>query len=139
MDNTENLEAKYAPMLKALMDIMVTGQISVNFLNAKKLKRDMSSSLAVFEGNDLQGFAEFFVDSTLHSSGYRTTLFGTIPMSDGGAATKLAEDIDEITGKIAGRFGLLEEAKPLRTALFNAYLTQVKDGHKLLEELHIEP
>ena len=125
-------------MIKAFMDMMVTGQISVNFLNAKKLKRDMCDSLAVFKDADIQGFAEYFIDASLHSSAYRTTFFGTVPMSDSGAASKLAEDIDEITGKIAGRFGLLDEARPLRSALFDAYLSQVKDGHRLLEELHIQ-
>ena len=139
MTNQDNLEEKYAHLIKAFMNIMVTGQISVNFLNARKLKREMSEAFATFKGEDINGFADFFVDSTLHSSGYRKTLFGTIPMSDGGAAAKLAEDIDEITGTIAGRFGLLEEARPLRAALFIAYLSQVKDGLSILEELHIEP
>ena len=129
----------YAPLMKELLNIMVTGQVSVNFLNARRLKRDMVKSFDVFIDEDIEGFADFFVDSSLNSSGYRTTLFGTIPMSDSGAATKLAEDIDEITGTIAGRFGLLEEARPLRTALFKAYLSQVKDGHRILEELHINP
>ncbi|MBE5826812.1 MAG: hypothetical protein E7307_09265 [Butyrivibrio sp.] len=137
MTNQNNPEEKYAHLIKAFLNMMVTGQVSVNFLNAGKLKREMASSIEAFKGEDLEGFANFFVDSSLHSSAYRTTFFGTVPMSDGGAATKLAEDIDEITGKIAGRFGLADEARPLRTALFKAYIDQVKDGHRILEELNI--
>ena len=139
MTFSDNSEEKYAHLIKAFLGMMVNGQVSVNFLNAGKLKKEMKQSLETFEGEDINGFADFFVDSSLHSSAYRTTFFGTVPMSDNGAAAKLAEDIDEITGKIAGRFGLLAEARPLRTALFNAYLSQVKDGYRILEELHINP
>ena len=151
MENMTNPEERFSPMIRAYLMMMVTGRTSVNFLNAKRLKREMTEYVTAFgiEENgavkdddaqrELSAFAEYFIDSCLHSSAFRTTLFGTIPMSDDGAATRLAEDIHEVTGTIATRFGIAELVRPLRTALFEAYKSQVKNSFLILEELHIEP
>ena len=134
---TENDE-RFRSKMNAWLMIQVIGQTSVNFLNKKKLEKEMREHLKVFSsGEELSEFAEYFIDSCLSSRSYRTTLFGTIPMSDGGAATRLAQDMEEVTRIIPERFGLGDESKELRKALFDAYLNKIDNAEKILKEVGI--
>ncbi len=130
-------EDKFSEQTKALLMIQVMGQTSVNFLNKKKLGKEMQEHLSAFEIDeaDLMEFAEFFVDSSMNSKAYKTAVFGAIPMSDAGAATRLAEHIDEITRIIPSRFALEEEGRPLRAALLAAFRKLVKNADSILGEL----
>ena len=131
--------------------IQVLGQTSVNFINRKKLTRELSGYLDTLIGketlqpldsaahvsgedssetdnpqggsfkSELDEFAEFFVDSCLNSKAYGTAIFGTIPMSREGVKTRLLQDIDEITVTIPKRFGLEKESAPIRDALLRAF------------------
>ncbi len=140
MSDDINFEEKYATQTKALLMIQVMGQTSVNFLNCKKMKKEMIGHLATFElaEEELLEFAEFFIDSSMKSKAYKTAVFGTIPMSDAGAATRLAENIDEITRKIPTKFGLEQESRPLRDAFFKVYKKQIKNAEAIMRELGIE-
>ncbi len=120
--------------------IQVMGQTSVNFLNRKKLGKEMGEYLSAFEmeEGELYEFAEFFVQSSMNSKAYKTAVFGAIPMSDAGAATRLATDIDEITRVIPGRLGMENDAGNLRAALLSAYRKLIANAENLLSELGIE-
>lgn len=148
METDKNLEQKFAPMMKAYLMLMVTGQTSINFINSRKLAKDARESLKAFglplsEGQepspDLAAFADYYIDSCMHSKSFRSAIFGTMTMSDSGAATRLAEDIEEVTGKTAGKLGIAGEIRPLRLAMFSALLSRVDNGDKLLKELNITP
>lgn len=113
--------------------IQVLGQTSVNFLNKKKLTAELLSHIKTLmgegtSGEELNEFAEFFVDSCLNSKAYGTAIFGTIPMSREGVRTRLLQDIDEITVTIPSRFGLEKESAPIREALLNAF--EKKSNHE---------
>ncbi len=131
--------------------IQVLGQTSVNFINKKKLTRELAGYIDTLTGkeqlkpsdavspasgkapsetddpqdrspkSELDEFAEFFVDSCLNSKAYGTAIFGTIPMSREGVKTRLLQDIDEITVTIPKRFGLEKESAPIRDALLRAF------------------
>ena len=49
--NEAGLESKYRDRMKAWMMIQVIGQTSVNFLNVKKLSKEMRMHLATLLGN----------------------------------------------------------------------------------------
>ena len=145
MDNENNLQ-QYAPMMKAYLSLQVASQTSINFLNSRKLAKEAMQSLGAFglplsESRDtpdeLISFARYFIESSLSSKSYRSAIFGTMSMSDEGAATRLAEDIETVTGKTADKLGISKEIQPLRKALFEAFLDQVKGGDAILKELNI--
>ena len=140
MSSDLRAEDKYAQQMKALLMIQVMGQTSVNFLNKKKLGREMQEHLSAFdlEEGELIEFAEFFVQSSMNSKAYKTAVFGAIPMSDAGAATRLAADIDEITRVIPGRLGMEIDAGNLRTALLSVYKKLIPNAEGLLSEQGIE-
>ena len=139
MGDISDIQEKYSAQAKALLMIQVMGQTSVNFLNKKKLTKEMQGHLSAFqiEEEALMEFAEFFVDSSMNSKAYKTAVFGAIPMSDAGAATRLAQDIDEITRVIPGKLGLEDDSRQLRMVLFAAYRKYVKNADGILAELGI--
>ncbi|MBR1670696.1 MAG: hypothetical protein IJ695_08355 [Butyrivibrio sp.] len=147
MEKTDN---RFAGEMKAWLMIQVIGQTSVNFFNRKKLAGEIAEHLRVFEknhagidntsgGNEdkLKDFSEYFIDSCLSSKSYKTAVFGAIPMSDAGAAVRLLQDIDEVTRIIPERFGLSENAKPLRYSLLDAYRRKVDGAEKFMDELGV--
>ncbi len=152
--NEADLENKYRDKMKAWMMIQVIGQTSVNFLNVKKLSKEMRLHLATLLGqapfddngyvsqdeaiSDLIEFAEYFIDSCKDSKSYRAAIFGTMSMSDAGAAMRLAEDIDQITGRIPEKFGLSESFAPVRRAFFMVFRNKISGAESILSELGIE-
>ena len=127
----EEKDKKYQKQTNALLMIQVIGQTSVNFINKKKLTAELLSHIKAIKGDgtfsdELSGFAEFFVDSSLNSKAYGTAVFGTIPMSREGVKTRLLQDIEEITVKIPARFGLENESAPIREALLKAVELKTK-------------
>ena len=153
--NEVDLENKYRDKMKAWMMIQVIGQTSVNFLNVKKLSKEMKLYLATLLGqtpfdndngyvsqdeaiSDLIEFAEYFIDSCKDSKSYRAAIFGTMSMSDAGAAMRLAEDIDQITGRIPEKFGLSESFAPVRRAFFMVFKNKISGAESILSELGIE-
>lgn len=152
--NEAGLESKYRDRMKAWMMIQVIGQTSVNFLNVKKLSKEMRQHLNTLLGythndnnEDLSGldealeelldFAEYFIDSCKDSKSYRAAIFGTMSMSDMGAATKLAEDIDRVTYEIPEKFGLEDQFAPVRRAFFTVYRNKITGASGIIEELGI--
>jgi hypothetical protein len=138
--NIEQLQEKYKEQMRAWMMIQVIGQTSVNFLNVKKLAKEMRTHLTALLENGadyLKEFAEYFIDSCKDSKSYRAAIFGTMSMSDAGAATKLAEDIDQVTGRIPGRFGLEADFAPVRTAFFAVFKEKIPGAEEILSELGI--
>ncbi len=135
----------FKDMTSAWLMIQVTGQTSINFLNRKKLSKEMAQNLHVFglsengcENEDkLRAFSEYFISSCMDSRAYKTTLFGTVPMSEAGAASRLAEDINEVTRIIPKKLGLENVSAPLRDALYSAFSAKVPNGKELLDELGI--
>ncbi len=153
----------FAAEMKAWMMIQVIGQTSVNFLNVKKLKKEMTEHLitlgeAVKTGENRRensavsavdagapepgssfapAFCDYFIDTCLTSKSYRTAVFGTMSMSDAGAATRIAQDIIEVTETIPKRFGLEVEAAPIRAAMLKAFRKKVENSSSILEELNI--
>ncbi len=153
--NEAGLENKYRDKMKAWMMIQVIGQTSVNFLNVKKLSKEMRLHLATLLGqtpfdndngyvsqdeaiSDLIEFAEYFIDSCKDSKSYRAAIFGTMSMSDAGAAMRLAEDIDQITGRIPEKFGLSEAYAPVRRVFFMVFRNKISGAESILSELGIE-
>ncbi len=145
-------DRQFTEEMRAWMMIQVIGQTSVNFLNIKKLKKEMTEHLQVLVEaagagdlaeakalSDIAGFfPEYFIDTCLTSKTYRTAVFGTMSMSDAGAATRIAQDVIEVTENIPRRFGLEEEARPLRKAMLGAFVSRIENAEAILEELHIE-
>lgn len=117
---------RYAEQMKAWLMIQTMGQISVSFFNKKKLTKELMEYLEAFpkDPEELSAFAGYFVDSCLHSRKYGTTLFGMVPMSEGGTATRLLEDIDLVTRDIPEKLGCAEAFTPLRDALLEAHSSQ---------------
>ena len=147
MNNNNELENKYAEEMKAWLMMQVVGRTSVNFFNSRKLKREMVENLDVLTmpgpdgdaGEKLLGFADFFIDSCLSSKAYSTAVFGIMSMSEAGAATRLAQDIIEVTYDIPKRFGLEKESAVLRRAFLTKYKEKIQGAHKILAELGVEP
>ncbi len=140
MSDDIKMEEKYAPQTKALLMIQVIGQVNVNFFNSKKLKKEMTEHLATFEleEKELLEFAEFYIDSSKSSKGYRAGVFGAVSVSDEEADTRFAKQLDELTRIIPARFGLEKESMPLRKALLQAYRKQIKNADAILGELVID-
>ena len=135
-DNNIN-DKKFQEQMSAWLMIQVIGRTSVNFMNKKKLTKELSQHLDVLCTDELSEFAEYFIDSCLSSKSYTTAVFGTLSMSSAGAATRLAQDIDEVTGVIPQRFGITEKSSPIRAAFFKKYLEKIQDAEKLIGELGI--
>ena len=130
-ENNERFKSK----MNAWMMIQVIGQTSINFLNIKKLGREKREYIACLSGgDDLKEFAPYFIDSCLTSKTYRTAVFGTMSMSDAGAAVRIAQDIDEVTRKIPEKFGLAQDSAPIREALLQAFRDKIEDADRILNE-----
>ena len=146
MNNNNDIENKYAEEMKSWLMIQVIGRTSVNFLNAKRLKREMEEHLDVLltpgisgnVGEKLLDFADYFIDSCLSSKAYSTAVFGIMSMSEAGAATRIAQDIVEVTYEIPKRFGLEEKSAVLRNAFLTRFTEKIKDAYRILEDLGIE-
>ena len=123
-------ENKYAEEMKAWLMIQVIGRTSVNFLNSKKLKREMEDNLDVLLSPGVTGdvntklldFADYFIDSC-----------------EAGAATRLAQDILEITYETPKRFGFEEKSILIRNAFLTKYTDKIQGANKILAELGVEP
>ncbi|RKM60465.1 hypothetical protein D6855_07040 [Butyrivibrio sp. CB08] len=116
----EAMDNKYREQMKAWMMIQVIGQTSINFLNVKKLAKEMRQHLATLLNCDIAEFADYFIDSCKDSKSYRAAIFGTMTMSDEGARTRLLEDIDQVTKTIPEKFGLEDSFEPIRIAFLNS-------------------
>ena len=146
MNNNNDIENKYAEEMKSWLMIQVIGRTSVNLLNAKRLKREMEEHLDVLltpgisgnVGEKLLDFADCFIDSCLSSKAYSTAVFGIMSMSEAGAATRIAQDIVEVTYEIPKRFGLEEKSAVLRNAFLTRFTEKIKDAYRILEDLGIE-
>ncbi len=142
---SDNKDQKFAAEMKAWMMIQVIGQTSVSFLNVKKLKKEMTEHLITLgeavkteEGSStIPAFCDYFIDTCLTSKSYRTAVFGTMSMSDAGAATRIAQDIIEVTETIPKRFGLEAEAAPVKAAMLKAFQNKVENSTSIFQELHI--
>ena len=140
-------ENKYAEEMKAWLMIQVIGRTSINIFNSKKLRREMEDHLDVLLSPGIAGdvnaklldFADYFIDSCLSSKAYSTAVFGIMSMSEAGAATRLAQDIIEVTYDIPKRFGLEKESAVLRRAFLTKYKEKIQGAHKILAELGVEP
>ena len=132
-------DGKYKQEMTAWLMIQVIGQTGVNFFNKKKLENEMRQHLDVFSSKErLPEFADYFIDSCLNSKSYRTAVFGAIPMSDAGAATRIAQDIDEITRVIPEKFSLEGEFEPLRQSLLSAFTAKIENAEKILLDAGIK-
>ena len=137
---------KYPAEMKSWLMIQVIGRTSINILNARKLKREMEEHIDALiapgsGGNQeekLLDFADYFIDSCLSSKAYSTAVFGIMSMSEAGAATRIAQDILEVTYDIPRRFGLEEKSMPLRTAFFTKFTEKIQGAHQILADLGIE-
>ena len=137
---------KYPAEMKSWLMIQVIGRTSINILNARKLKREMEEHIDALiapgsGGNQeekLLDFADYFIDSCLSSKAYSTAVFGIMSMSEAGAATRIAQDILEVTYDIPRRFGLEEKSMPLRTAFFTKFTEKIQGANGILAELGIE-
>ena len=58
-------------------------------------------------------------------------------MSDAGAATRIAQDIIEVTQSIPKRFGLEEDARPIQSAMLKSFVGKVENASSILNELNI--
>ena len=151
-------DQRFADEMKAWMMIQVIGQTSVNFLNVRKLKKEMTEHVmtlcnAITSGENHQkddaasnpdegssrmlSFCDYFIDTCLTSKSYRTAVFGTMSMSDAGAATRIAQDIIEVTQSIPKRFGLEEDARPIQSAMLKSFVGKVENASSILNELNI--
>ncbi len=145
MGNNE-IEQKYPAEMKSWLMIQVIGRTSINFLNARKLKREMEEHIDALMapgsgGNQeekLLDFADYFIDSCLSSKAYSTAVFGIMSMSEAGTATRIAQDILEVTYDIPRKFGLEEKSMPLRTAFFTKFTEKIQGAHQILADLGIE-
>ena len=128
-------DEKFRSRMNAWMMLQVIGQTSINFLNIKKLGKEMREHLDVFlSGDDLREFALYLIESSLNSKSYRTAVFGTMSMSDAGAATRLAQDIDEITRITPKKFGLEQDFSPVRDTFLEAFREKIDDADRILKE-----
>ena len=135
MENRKEKDERFRSKMHAWMMIQVIGQTSVNFLNIKKLKKEMTEHLCCFlEGDELKEFALYFIEASLGSKSYRTAVFGTMSMSDAGAATRLAQDIDEVTYLTPKKFGMEYEYAGVRAFFLDAFREKIDDADRILKE-----
>ncbi len=134
-ENDERFKSK----MNAWLMIQVIGQTSINILNSRKLAKEMSLHLEtlIYGEEDLNEFADYFIDSCLSSRSYKTTLFGALPMSDNGAAVRIAQDINEVTKVIPQRFGYGEERKILNEAMWKGFAAKFDNVEEILKEVGI--
>ena len=138
MEKTAQSQERFKEHMNAFMMIKVMGQTGVNFINRGKLKKEILGYLDVFLGEaELKEFALFYIDSCLKSKAYRTAVFGTIPMSDAGAATRIAQDIAEVTRIITEKIGVVQDFLPVRVLFLDAFKENVEDGDRILREAGI--
>lgn len=138
MEKKVQIQEKFKEHMNAFMMIKVMGQTGVNFINRGKLKKEILGYLDVFSKDDgLKEFALYYVDSCLNSKAYRTAVFGTIPMSDAGAATRIAQDIDEVTRIIPEKIGVVQDFLPVRALFLDAFREKIEDGDRILREAGI--
>ena len=126
-ENDERFKSK----MNAWLMIQVIGQTSINILNSRKLAKEMSLHLEtlIYGEEDLNEFADYFIDSCLSSRSYKTTLFGALPMSD--------KDINEVTRVIPQRFGYGEESKILNETMWKAFAAKFDNVEEILKEAGI--
>lgn len=137
---------KYPAEMKSWLMIQVIGRTSINIFNARKLKKEMEEHIDALMapgsgGNQeekLLDFADYFIDSCLSSKAYSTAVFGIMSMSEAGAATRIAQDILEVTYDIPKRFGLEEKSMLIRTAFFTKFTEKIQGAHQILADLGIE-
>lgn len=146
MDNSKDLENKYAQEMKSWLMVQVIGRTSINLLNSRRLRREMEEHLEILQSPGmaesvdakLLDFADYFIDSCLSSKAYSTAVFGIMSMSEAGAATRIAQDILEVTYEIPKRFGLEQQSALLRTAFLTRFTEKISGANQILADLGIE-
>ena len=97
----------------------------------------LRAKISALRMKEMREFAEFYIDLCLNSKAYSTTFFGTMPMSEGGTASRLAKDIDDVTRNIPARFNLEAQSSLLREVFLSAFVDKVPSGERILSELGI--
>ena len=140
---TENREntARYRDgkdrFMMAWMMIKIMEEHQVNFLNRKRLARDLEESFAMLgigsEDDCLKqewaDFARSWIASCLNSGTYGSVVFGVAQVSEKNRAMRIAHDIDLVTRIIPARFQKEKAAEPFRRVMIDAYVEQFSQGY----------
>ncbi len=82
-----------------------------------------------------QNFADVFLASCVGSKGYRSTLFGIVPIRESAVAEKIAADIDLVTRLYPAQFGLEEALLPFRRIMADAFCEKIENGRAYWDAL----
>lgn len=136
--------------MHAWMMMKATTAQSVSFFQKKHLQRewknclkelclieyipesDAEKEVLIDEWTD---FARSFLISCTGSRGYRSTLFGILPMKDDSVAMKIAEEIQLVTRTFPEKLGMEAEMEPFREILVDTYLQMISQGEIYWEEV----
>ena len=124
----------------AWMMIKISGNTSINFLNRKHMEKELRKNLEnlcvlgcepdEYLVREWQDFAECFLRSCTQCKTYGSTLFGMFPLKDRSVASKIAQEIDLVTGILPAAFGLEKECAAFRNIMIDSYVNNLEHGRE---------
>ncbi len=124
--------------IAAWMMLLIIGRSGVNFLNRKKLTREIREQLAglgIFDGQpdeclirEWESFASLWIETCVKDRTYTSTAFGMFHMKDERLALKIAGEIDEATRLIPAKFGFEADCISFRETVVRVFQQRIENG-----------
>lgn len=125
--------------IAAWMMLLIVGRSGVNFLNRKKLKKDIETQLNALGilncstdpallAREWESFAALWIETCVQDRTYTSTAFGMFRLKDDRLASKIAAEIDEATRLIPAKFGYEAECADFRTVVIRCFEQRIENG-----------
>lgn len=125
--------------IAAWMMLLIVGRSGVNFLNRKKLKKDIETQLnalgilncstdTALLAREWESFAALWIETCVQDRTYTSTAFGMFRLKDDRLASKIAAEIDEATRLIPAKFGYEAECADFRTVVIRCFEQRIENG-----------
>ncbi len=125
--------------IAAWMMLLIVGRSGVNFLNRKKLKKDIETQLNVLGilncstdpallAREWESFATLWIETCVKDRTYTSTAFGMFHLKDDRLAGKIAAEIDEATRLIPAKFGYEAECADFRAVVIRSFEQRIENG-----------
>lgn len=125
--------------IAAWMMLLIVGRSGVNFLNRKKLKKDIETQLNALGilncstdpallAREWESFASLWIETCVRDRTYTSTAFGMFHLKDDRLAGKIAAEIDEATRLIPAKFGYEKECADFRAVVVRCFEQSIENG-----------
>lgn len=125
--------------IAAWMMLLIVGRSGVNFLNRKKLKKDIETQLNALGilncstdpallTREWESFASLWIETCVQDRTYTSTAFGMFHLKDDRLAGKIAAEIDEATRLIPAKFGYEAECAAFRAVVVRSFEQRIENG-----------